>query len=321
MSYFQHDTDAINDPKITALISEHGGLAYGIFWRIVELLHDEENHKLQKKNYIYSALAQQMSTNAEQIKSIIKSAIECEIFYEDEEFIWSKRVFRNIEKRNDISIKRSEAGKISALKRTNAEQVSTNAEQMSTIKEKEIKEKEIKEKESKKDKKELPTSDEVRSLFVGYLAILNITDIDEDKLNAQIRLFTRYYIGDEDQKGKWVLAKKNYNAKSCVKNWVDKNINAYKSFKKIETEPEPQYNNWRDALYAECDKNPKLIPARIENYVNWKDQSGMYDGWSPEKMIKHVQNLAKNPEYHEKYEKKTAQTPSCIDSFCANFGT
>jgi len=298
MSYFQHDTDAINDPKITALISEHGGLAYGIFWRIVELLHDEENHKLQKKNYIYSALAQQMSTNAEQIKSIIKSAIECEIFYEDEEFIWSKRVFKNIEKRNDISIKRSEAGKISALKRTNAEQMSTNAEQMSTIKEKEIKEK-----ESKKDKKELPPlppDNIIKEYFLNVVsdqAIAlqkNINDIDNDKVLID---FNKCLNHCKDKHA--TTKKKSYNWKNQVNNWVD--ITKYKN-----------YNNNTIAAPAQPEivrpAEPEMTPERLAKIKE-----------NAQKVADRVINYSKYKNIPRENE-QTAKVPNEIDKFCANFG-
>jgi len=33
--YFSHDFEPTSDPKIQALISEYGGLGYGIWWRII----------------------------------------------------------------------------------------------------------------------------------------------------------------------------------------------------------------------------------------------------------------------------------------------
>ncbi len=117
------------------------------------MLHSEETHKISKKDYVYLAIAKQMSTSVEQVKAIVNYAIDtCELFAQNDTHFWSERVMRNIEKREDISKKRSEAGKKSAETRnnlTNAEQVLTSVEQNPTKerKGKEIKEEEIKEKE------------------------------------------------------------------------------------------------------------------------------------------------------------------------------
>lgn len=147
--YFQHDYEPTSDPKIQALLGEYGGIGYGIFWRVVEMLHSEETHKIPKKPYIYSALAKQMLTNVEQLETIVEYMITtCELFSQDENYIWSDRVVRNIEKREIVREGRSKAGKASAearKKATNVEQPLTNVEQNPT---KKRKEKEKKEKEN-----------------------------------------------------------------------------------------------------------------------------------------------------------------------------
>ncbi len=141
--YFQHDYEPTSDPKIVALLGEYGATGYGIYWRIVEMLHSDTEHKLPHKKYIYLALAKQMLTSVEQIETIVNFAIhDCELLRSDGEHFWIDRVLRNIERRNDISKKRSKAGKASAL----AKQVSTSVEQNPTKdnKEKESKGNEIK---------------------------------------------------------------------------------------------------------------------------------------------------------------------------------
>jgi hypothetical protein len=59
--YFSHDFEPTSDPKIQALISEYGGLGYGIWWRIIEMLHSDDDHKLPKKQFLYRAIAGQMN--------------------------------------------------------------------------------------------------------------------------------------------------------------------------------------------------------------------------------------------------------------------
>lgn len=116
--YFPHDYATTNDPKIQALIGEHGAAGYGIYWRIVEMLHSNEDHILPLKKYIYLAIAKQMLTDAKQIEAILNDCInEYELIVSDGNNFWIERVLRNIETRQNISVKRSEAGKLGAEKR------------------------------------------------------------------------------------------------------------------------------------------------------------------------------------------------------------
>lgn len=147
--YFQHDYDPLGDPKLSSLVGKFGAIGYGIYWRIVEMLHSDNEHKLKLKEYVFLSIAQQMSTDVEQIKAIVNYCLTtCELFVSDETFFWSERVLRNIENRIEIAKKKSFAGKksaeIRALKKSNStdvEHVLTDVQHNST---KERKEKKIK---------------------------------------------------------------------------------------------------------------------------------------------------------------------------------
>jgi Domain of unknown function (DUF4373) len=118
--YFPHDFDPAGDPKMQAMLGSFGGMGYGIFWRIVEMLHADESHKLKLKKYIYEAIAKQMLTTPKQVEELIMYCIEtAELFLTDGESIWSNRVFRNIDRRTSISEVRSEAGKRGAIAKQN----------------------------------------------------------------------------------------------------------------------------------------------------------------------------------------------------------
>lgn len=139
--YFAHDYDPTGDPKMQALIGEYGAVGYGIFWRIIEMLHSDSDHRLPLKQYIFIAIAKQMLTSAEQTKEIIRYCIDvCELFVENDGYFSSDRVDRNLEKRAEISEKRSEAGRMGA----NAKQTIANAKQnvanVSKVKESKVKE-------------------------------------------------------------------------------------------------------------------------------------------------------------------------------------
>lgn len=114
--YFPHDYEPTGDPKIQALIGEYGAQGYGIFWRIIEMLHSDCEHKLPLKQYIILAIAKQMLTDAKQIQAIIDYCITpCELFISDTQYFWSNRVNSNFEKRAQISEVRSIAGKAGAI--------------------------------------------------------------------------------------------------------------------------------------------------------------------------------------------------------------
>jgi len=140
--YFPHDYTASNNPKISAMIGDYNAWGYGVYWHIIELLHQNEGHKLKMKKHIYSAIAKQMLTSAEQVLKFITDCIEeYELFYLEDGYFVADRVVKNVTKMKEISEKRSYAGKQSVIKRlANAEHVLTSVEQNST---KEKKRKEI----------------------------------------------------------------------------------------------------------------------------------------------------------------------------------
>ncbi len=108
-SYFSHDYNTAADPKIALLLSEFGGIGYAVFWRVIEMLHMEPTHKLQRKRFLYSMLSKQLMTTEENIIKILDLCFsECELFSSDDDYFWSARVFRNIDKKNEKYSKRSE---------------------------------------------------------------------------------------------------------------------------------------------------------------------------------------------------------------------
>ena len=93
--YFSHDYSCINDPKIQALIGKHGAKGYGIFWRIVEMLHEDPDHRLSLKPYVFEAIASLFKEDVKTIKDIVNYMIDiCELFQKDESFIFSQRVHK-----------------------------------------------------------------------------------------------------------------------------------------------------------------------------------------------------------------------------------
>lgn len=142
--YFPHDYSCTNDPKVQALLGKHGATGYGVFWRLVEMLHEDPTHKLPLKKYIFDAVGSQLQIDPDLVLEIVQYLSDtCELFKTHEDYFYSERVLENMEKRDAIREKRSFAGKKSAEKRS---QKPTHVEQKPT---KESKTKESKPKEKK----------------------------------------------------------------------------------------------------------------------------------------------------------------------------
>lgn len=175
--YFSHDVDAFNDPKIVAMISEYGVIAYAWWWIIIEKLASYEDYKLPLKKYTFVALDNELGMKNEQNLTCVEhvfnknehvleqntfcsfcsflfiSALinDFELLACDDEFFWSPSLTRRFElrktKNEEISQKRRLAGLKSAearrenkQKRTSVEQNLTSVEQNELRKEKKRKE-------------------------------------------------------------------------------------------------------------------------------------------------------------------------------------
>ncbi|GAB2784461.1 hypothetical protein GCM10027275_30830 [Rhabdobacter roseus] len=115
--YFPHDYNARNDPAISILISEFGAAGYGIYWCLIEMLHEEEDNRILVKELFYRAICVKMMIDAEQVKAIVGRCLEYELLQVDEGYLYSNRVLRNVEKREKALEQRSAAGRASAESR------------------------------------------------------------------------------------------------------------------------------------------------------------------------------------------------------------
>lgn len=175
--YFSHDVDAFNDPKIVAMISEYGVIAYAWWWIIIEKLASYEDYKLPLKKYTFVALDNELGMKNEQNSTCVEhvfnknehmleqntfcsfcsflfiSALinDFELLACDDEYFWSPSLTRRFElrktKNEEISQKRrlaglksGEARRKNEQKRTSVEQKRTSVEQNELIKEKKRKE-------------------------------------------------------------------------------------------------------------------------------------------------------------------------------------
>lgn len=237
--YFSHDYNPTSDPKMLAFVGEYGAIGYGIYWRIVEMLHESQEHTLPLKNYIYSALAKQMLTSVEQVFKIVESCInEFELFDCNDEVFWCNRVLRNVEKRLDLIEKRKKAGDASAEARkllkeqkqnlthveqnvTHVEQNVTNLNKGNEIKLNETKENNINKDNSGKNKNKLFTFSEIISELklegTQKNLILAQYKTDSNTLNKYIDFFSVQYT-PETETETFSLNEKRIHFKNFLKN-------------------------------------------------------------------------------------------------------
>lgn len=212
--YFSHDVTASSDPKIVAMISEYGMIAYAWWWIILEKLASYEDYKLPLKRYTFLALDNELGVkNKENLTCVehvfkqnehvfeqnelcsmcsflfVNSLIsDYELLARDDEYFWSPSLTRRLEfrkvkneelreKRRLAGIKSGEARCKNEQKRTRVQQKGTHVEQNELIKEKKIKENNI-ERDTRAREDENPLSmfddDEVKNKPIYELYMKSI---------------------------------------------------------------------------------------------------------------------------------------------------
>lgn len=126
--YFSHDNNAYNDERIVDLRIKHGIAGYGVYWAILEQLH-QSGGKMEKD---IKRLAFALQLNSKLVASVLQ---EFGLFEFEDNLFYSKRMLEHFEKRKTISKKRSEAGRkggLSSSKQANAKQMLSKGEAKSS---------------------------------------------------------------------------------------------------------------------------------------------------------------------------------------------
>lgn len=134
--YFSHDVNASNDPKIIVMKELCGVISYAWWWILIEQLAAQEEYKLpmdkitftglgiafgMKQNEAIASSNEAKLSTAKQAEAYVNLLInECELLETDGECFWSPSLLRrNLlrkKKQEEISKKRSEAGRLGGLK-------------------------------------------------------------------------------------------------------------------------------------------------------------------------------------------------------------
>lgn len=126
--YFDHDANARRDPKIISLISDYGAEGYGKFWMLIEYLREQQGAiELTKNNY--RAIAFELRCDSQEAENFINTLLELELLRNDDGFIFSDRLNKNIEHLNTVREKRKTAAKARWEKLNQSDTINANAQE------------------------------------------------------------------------------------------------------------------------------------------------------------------------------------------------
>lgn len=94
-----------NSPEVMRARMEHGMAAYGIYVTLMQLLEEDEDHKLSKD---YSMIAYEMHVDVSVVQSVVE---DFDLFEVEEEYFYSKELSDTIEQARKVSEARARAGR------------------------------------------------------------------------------------------------------------------------------------------------------------------------------------------------------------------
>ena len=138
--YFSHDYDASSDIKMMKLLRVHNSSGYGVFWRLTELLYQNDNALYLD----YETLSYELREDVNLIKSVIN---DFDLFIVEDGIFFSYSIRKRLNKRNEKSDKARESANKRWSKNANALQTVCEGNAIKESKVKESKLKETKEKD------------------------------------------------------------------------------------------------------------------------------------------------------------------------------
>lgn len=105
MEYFKHDINASEDEKICDLLANGGYELLGYYWRFVEYLYSRGG-KANKNNL--NGIAWSLHMDTDKLSSVI---CNYGLFYEDEDYVYSERVLKEVREFEAVGKRMSEIGR------------------------------------------------------------------------------------------------------------------------------------------------------------------------------------------------------------------
>jgi len=123
--YFSHDSNARNDPKIKALRKKYGLAGYAKYFIIIEMLRESDNYELPCKDYIFECIADEFNEQSTNVQQTFNDLVNVfELIQTDGQKFWSEALKNRMSFKDHIREQAKKAGKASAEKRRNINDVS-----------------------------------------------------------------------------------------------------------------------------------------------------------------------------------------------------
>lgn len=106
-TYFSHDEDARNDPKVTKLRTKFGMEGYGCYFALLEMFSTESAHRLDYSQEQFEAIAYDLHCTLN-VKEFIDKCLEVGLLQTDGETFWSESFNRRLEAATAKAKRRSE---------------------------------------------------------------------------------------------------------------------------------------------------------------------------------------------------------------------
>lgn len=211
--YFSHDSNARSDDKIIRLRAKYGARGYGIYFMIIELLHEATDNQLPRD---YEAIAFELHEDAEVVKDVMENF---NLLVWQNDFARSESLDRRIKRRMKISKKRQEAGRKGGI--ANAKQKVSKPLAIKERKGKEIKVNKIVSKDTTEQAPKVFGNEQINGLLlflknrVGVEAFVD-SSIERNIAKHCVGLIGK--IGKEEFIGRLEhLLSDNFHAKNCNK--------------------------------------------------------------------------------------------------------
>lgn len=122
--YFPHDTKSRTDKSLQTLLMEEGVAGIGIYWAIIEMLHENDG---KMDISLFKSIAFELHVDCPSIERVVKNF---DLFHFDEVEFWSDRVNRNLFEIKNKSTHGSIAAKARWDKERNARALKNDAHPM-----------------------------------------------------------------------------------------------------------------------------------------------------------------------------------------------
>ena len=117
---------------------------YGVYWRIIETLH-EQGGKLEKFPKLFAGLAFELQISIEALSKQIEAMLhDYNLLKENDKYIWSDRVLKNIDARKAKHQLKADAGRLGGIRSGISRRIQQNEAPLEANEQKESKGKERK---------------------------------------------------------------------------------------------------------------------------------------------------------------------------------